>query len=61
MMDRDTFVYCTECKYSEIACNCGEAGLVICPTCPCLKCNCWNCEDGMRFCERPSYDEKTYE
>jgi hypothetical protein len=60
-MDRDTFVYCTECKYADIACNCGEFYKEICSECPCRKCNCWNCEDSMRFCERPSYKEKAHE
>jgi len=58
-MDRDTHVYCTHCEHAEIATNCPEMTEERCSQCPCRKCDCWNAEDSMRFCERPSYKEKT--
>ena len=52
-LDKDTHVYCTKCKHGEelIKAITAETEMPL----PCQSCNPWNCEDSMRFEDRPNY------
>lgn len=52
-LDKDTQVYCTKCRHGEklIKAIMAEAEMPL----PCQSCNPWNCEDSMRFEDRPNF------
>ncbi len=53
-LDKDTHVYCTKCKHGEelIKAITAEGEMPL----PCQSCNPWNCEDSMRFEDRPNFE-----
>jgi hypothetical protein len=55
MIDKDEYVYCTNCINYEITLDCMPNNH--CGECKCSGCDCQNAEDGIRFEDRPNYIE----
>jgi hypothetical protein len=51
-MDKNTHVYCTECKWLRL----DDEAIPYCVWSD--ECNDWNCEDRKPFKERPHYEER---
>jgi hypothetical protein len=59
-MDKNIFVYCTNCKNIEKNLKCikyvkGAIAIEYCKKCVCNDCDCFNREDSMKFEKRPNY------
>lgn len=55
-MDKDTYVYCTKCKWFRLF-EIDNDDFIPC----CINeemCNLWNCEDSKPFKERPHYEPR---
>jgi hypothetical protein len=55
-MDKDTHVYCTNCKNINVNLTCLESKeRTHCSQCICFECECACPEDSCRFENRPNY------